>query len=256
MSPTTNPLALPRERTLNTQLSRAKRFAMIDESMGWPGDDSSPAHTWIYHLDSSYSVGVKKPGKEADSNRRYVNPFDMLPVIRHGEIRVPFDAGFNGIFRALYDIGTQSAHSRQEEAAQIFGGVLYRAAWALDHVSDSAGKVRLTVDLSVRTAIERMPSRRIQTPTEEYDLPAWVLLHFLEALALNEDVKYFNRRGALHGSTGRPSTYKTCARALACGLGAEHPMDFAYGLSRGNGVAGLSRGKAETYFPALKDVAP
>jgi len=247
MSP--GPLVLPMRRILNSPESRTLRAASIEEAKRWPGDLQQSEETWVYLLKDEYSIGVSKPGKEANPARKYVNPYYMLPLIRRGDERIPFDAGFNDIFRALYDIGAQSVHTRQEEAAKTLGAVLFRAAWCLDHLQAN-GQVRLKIPLPAFTAIQAMPSKRVQTPSREYDLPALVLLYFLEMLALNEDVKYAYRRGAV-GRTGRPSTYQTCTRALACGLGLEHPMIFAYGLSRGNGVATLPRVRAEAYFSAL-----
>ncbi len=95
----------------------------------------------------------------------------------------------------------------------------------------------------------QLPTTRIETPTSTLDMPASVFLVVLEVLALTEDVKYwFLAKERIEGATGRPNTLGTCARALACGLGYEHPMDFAYSLMRGRGVASLTRVKAREYF--------
>lgn len=246
-------LRLPPGKILKTPASNARRIAAINEAMEWPGTHVAPSATWIYELRGGFSVGAHKPGKEANTSRKWVNAFDMLPLIRQGSSHVGFDSGFGDIFRAMFDVGTLSRHSRQDGAARILGALIYRAAWSLDHKEDpGAPGWRLSLPPDAADIIAEMPVLRIQTPSTAQDLPVVVILHFLEVLALNEDVKYFHRNGGrLKGSAGRTNTLQTCARALACGLGDEHPMTFAYGLSRGNGVASLQRQTALAYFPAL-----
>jgi hypothetical protein len=91
---------------------------------------------------------------------------------------------------------------------------------------------------------------RIQTPSTEHDLSLTTLAFLLDVLALNEDTKYWHLRGSIT-AIGRPNTLQTCARALACGMDLEHPMEFAYAMTRGRGVATLTRSQAVRYFPSL-----
>jgi hypothetical protein len=226
------------------------RITCIDEAKAWAGTHDSPKETWIYEVDR-HAIGAHKPGKEADPNRTRVNPFDMLPVIRDGEEVLSFDSGFGDIFRALYDIGSSNRQTSDEEATRLFGALIFRMGWALDHRQESDGRTRLNISGDVRMLLDEMPPQRIRTPSLHHDLPVLTILYFLEVLALNEDTKYFARNGGLKGSQGRTNTMQTCAGALACGLRLDHPMNFAYRLSRGNGVAGMSRNDAVRNFPAL-----
>jgi hypothetical protein len=130
----------------------------------------------------------------------------------------------------------------------MFGALLFRDAWFLDHVHN-AGVWRYTPPDEASSAVAGLPQTRIETPTSTIDMPPLVFLGLLEVLALNEDTKYWYLANyKITGATGRPNTLQTCARALACGLGDEHPMDFAYALMRGRGVAAMTRTKALAYF--------
>jgi hypothetical protein len=104
--------------------------------------------------------------------------------------------------------------------------------------------------------LDGLPTVRVQSSTGPFDVTPVELLHLLEVLALNEDVKYWYKSGDKDDersitSAGRPSTMKTCARALGAGLGDEHPMTFAYALTKGRGVASLARADAVSRFSEL-----
>lgn len=217
--------------------------------MAWTRPPEGTVDNVIYDVDDRFLVGVRMPGKESDPTRQDVNLYDMLPLIWRDGIASPFDSGFNDICRSLFDVGSTAQMSRSESAARTFGALLYRSSWALDHRLVN-GRMRYVPTDEALSRIATLPWVRVQTPSLEHDFPVTVLLFFLEVLALNEDVKYFVRRGQLT-TTGRPNTLQTCARALACGLGAEHPMDFGYSLMRGRGVAALTRDRAVAYFAEL-----
>jgi hypothetical protein len=242
-------LSLPPGRGLNNTAGRERRADAIRDAMAFPRPAEGTLDTVIYDVDSRFQVGVRVPGKEADTSRQDVNPYDMLPIIwRDGDPKA-FDSGFNDICRTLFDLGSNAQMTRSEGAARTVGALLYRLSWALDH-RRAPEEMRYVPTDAALSRISTLPWVRIQTPSAEHDFPVSVFLFFLEVLALNEDVKYFVRRERIT-STGRPNTLQTCARALACGLGAEHPMDFSYSLMRGRGVAALTRERAEAYFPEL-----
>lgn len=241
-------LSLPPGRVLS-RAGRQLRATAISEAMGWPRPSQGTVDRVIYDVDDRFQVGVRMPGKEADPTRRDVNRFDMLPIIWRDGAANPFDSGFNDICRSLFDVGSAAHMTRSEGNARVLGALLYRLSWALDH-REIEGRVRYVPTDDAIARVATLPWVRIQTPSTEHDFPVTVFLFFLEVLALNEDMKYFVRRRSIT-STGRPNTLQTCARALACGLGAEHPMDFSYSLMRGRGVATLTRDRAVAYFADL-----
>jgi hypothetical protein len=242
-------LSLPPSRSLNNADGRARRSAAIEEAISWPRPSSGTIDRVLYDVDSRFQVGVRMPGKEADESRTYVNRYDMLPLIWRDGAPKPFDSGFNDICRSLFDVGSSAQMTRSEGPARVFGALLYRASWALDHRRVGSSMRFVPPDGSLSRVVT-LPWVRVQTPSAEHDFPVSVFLFFLEVLALNEDIKYFARRRTI-SATGRPNTLQTCARALACGLGSEHPMDFSYALMRGRGVATLTRERAIGYFPEL-----
>jgi hypothetical protein len=239
---------------MNNQEGRARRLAAITDATSWHRPVwPTTIDRVIYDVDDRFSVGVRMPGKEADPSRQDVNLHDMLPLIWRDGTPSPFDSGFRDICRALFDLGSNAQMTRSERAARTVGTLLYRLSWALDHRTGTFGTRYVPPDEAL-ARISALPWVRVQTPSAEHDFPVSVFLFFLEVLALNEDVKYFGRNDTIT-KTGRPSTLQTCARALATGLGDEHPMDFSYALMQGRGVAALTRDKAMTYFPELAHTA-
>jgi hypothetical protein len=251
-------LSLPGKR-LGTVESRSRREQAILESKTWPAPAKRTRFYPLYdHSDGlrqGARVGATKPGKETNPKRKYPNPFDMTPTAKLGGKLRPFDAGFGDVFRALYDLGASTVHQPQEPAARDVGALIFRNAWMLDHVS-KAGVLRYGPPVA-STGLSTLPPIRVQSSSGPFDVSATELLFLLEVLALNEDVKYWYRSGArnlnrkVRGRTGRPSTLLSCSRALSCGLGDEHPMKFAYDLTKGRGVASLNLASALARFPSL-----
>ena len=110
-------LSLPRQ--LNTQERRDVRALTAEEAMSWSVPLEGHADTVVYELADGVAVGVRKPGKEAAFEGSRNNPFDMLPLIFNDGRAAPFDSGFKDLFRCLFDVGTSSRRTRQEDGRLI-----------------------------------------------------------------------------------------------------------------------------------------
>jgi len=247
-------MKLPIPDRMYTPAIRTARAASAAEAAGWLTTAGGTGILQVYEgpsdlLPSGYSVGIRKPGKYASDERALPVPYDMLPIVWTGSTTRGFDAGFNDICRSLWNLGQASQQQRTEDAARLLGALLYRDACFVDHAENDAGDWRYHPPIEAMNVISSLQETRIETLTATHDLPPGVFLSLLEIIALIEDTKYWDRAGRkVSGRTGRPNTLSTCARALACGLGYEHPMDFAYALMRGTGVASLTRDRAVSYF--------
>ena len=190
---------------------------------------------------SGYDVGVRKPGKEAEWDPPRQNPNDMLPTIRKDGMVIEYAPGFTAIFEVLQDLGV----GRNNLALELIGCLLFRSAYMLDHEEMEPGCWRYAPPPTVVTEIERW------TPSAA-NLPIQVFLHLIEALALNEDVKYDTLGYDIQKGVGRRNNLSTCAHIVAVFLGRASLVRFAGTLARPpSGVAPMSRTAAEASFPLL-----
>jgi hypothetical protein len=231
---------------------RHAREESASEAASWFLSSGGTGELEVYRdagrLPAGYAIGIRRPGKYASPNRSTPIPYDMLPVVWTPKGKVGFDAGFNDICRSLWNLGQGTNQQQSESSARLFGALLYRNACFADHAK-TAGRWRYSPAADAIADLGRLPATRVETLTATLDLPPSVFLFLLEIIALIEDTKYWELGGKrIKGRTGRPNTLMTCARALASGLGDEHPMDFAYSLMRGRGVASLTRDRARDYF--------
>ena len=187
-----------------------------------------------------YEVGVGKPGKE--TVRKIPNVNDMWPYIRKGEVFEEKSATFDHIFRELEHLSTYSPY-----ALELLGCLLARSAYMLDHdVVD--GKVRYVPPAEVVKEIAKHIPKM-------FNVPLNVFLQYLEAIALNEDVKYqrrLNTEGKPYGkNAGRPNNLLTCAHLIAVLLGKADMISFATGFAKQRGVSALPTKQLSTCFPML-----
>jgi hypothetical protein len=222
-------------------LSRRRQTESVAEAIAFPvGTRGAQAFTRLIGV-RGYEVGVRKPGKEADWEPPRTNPNDMLPTIRfNGEV-IEYAPGFTAIFEVLQDLGV----GRNTLALELIGCLLFRSAFMLDHEEMEPACWRYVPPASVVADIEKW------TPTAA-DLPIQVFLHLIEALALNEDVKYKTLNYDIQKGYGRRNNLATCAHIVAVFLGRASLVKFAGSLARPpSGVAPITRVGAEAAFPLL-----
>jgi len=234
------------ERALATNKQEIKgaaelRTKSIDDAVGL---STGPSRLELYYHDlwshGEYVVGVAKPGKETERKNPNVN--DMWPYIKKGDVFEDKSATFDDIFKELEHMGNGSKY-----ALELLGCLLARSAFMLDHRIEQ-DRVVYTPPTEVVAEIEKYFPRMFNVP-----LP--VFLQYLEAIALNEDVKYqrrLNQRGKPYGrDAGRPNNLLTCAHLISVLLGRTGMVSFATGFAKQRGVSAI-RGKALAHaFPML-----
>lgn len=234
-------LALPDGRL--GELSAERRLASIVEAKSLPAGPAftSPVITPLYGPFGDLCVGVAKPGKEAEESRDVVNPHDMTPLVLNDSADTGYRPTFADIFRSLQSLG---AEEQTRSALEVIAALMARNAYMLDHKISPAG--------SWRYSPPELAVNYLESVVDDVDgVPPRTFLFLTEALALNEDVKYYSLKGELTPS-GRPNNLLTCTHIAAVFLDMAGLVDFAYGLTRGRGVAPLSQQKIRTIFPLLQ----
>ena len=183
-----------------------KRKQRILEALSWSkGTQERPHKHRVATLSSGAEVYFLKPGKEAVSNRKRPNPHDMIPVVGDPLRRPKFDE----IWAAILQISATSF-----DDFRAFLTLIYRSAYLLDHVEVSPGVVRYRPAEPLERTIERI--EQASTPGFAFGLMG--LLHFLDILGWNEDVKYHVERnrpefsGKYAFDVGRINTLLTSIR--------------------------------------------
>lgn len=180
-----------------------KRIKRIEEAFNWKTGLSleKPQKHVIAELPNEMVVYFLKPGKEVFRDKK-PNPNDMKPCVGYGEKSY----GFNDMWKQLSKISVYNF--------EIFRAVLtliYRNAFMLDHV-EHKGNIRYKPSKEISECIKRMG----QSIDYLLDYGLFGLLHFMDILAWNEDVKYHVEdgkptfKGKYTWRTGRLNTLLTC----------------------------------------------
>jgi hypothetical protein len=229
-----------------------KSRARIREAKGWKrGTKKLPLEHSIWES-SRCKVFLRKPGKEAfwkapkQRNRHDMSP-DIVFTFRKNEIR-PKPASFTKIFGELFKVRkSNGSHAR------LLGALLVRSAFMADHIKTRAGWRYRPHLPSVRAIAKDIPRL--------YGVPLEGFLHYLDALAWNEDVKYSNRKKQNGGrydiakGPGRYNNLMTCAYIIAADLGKVSYAGLLGGLIRTR-VAPLDIVVAFKAFPDLGNYEP
>ncbi len=160
-----------------------KRQARIIEAKSWPqGTKEDRKYHTIWEKDD-YRVALGKPGKEAlPGYSGKTNPDDMRPTIFFKGQDMKKAATFQDIVKDLEEVGKTHAY-----ALELLGCLLFRSAFLLDHrkinPETSEGIYRYYPS-------EEVINKITETVPIIYGVPAEVFIHYLDAIALNEDVKY------------------------------------------------------------------
>ena len=225
--------------------AKALRVKSIDDAVSLPKGPSR--ENMSYHVlwsGQGYEVGVGKPGKETVT-KNTVNPNvnDMWPFIRKGADFEDKSASFDDIFYELEHMGNRSRYS-----LELLGCLLIRSALMLDHeIVD--GKVVYAPPKAIIDEISK-------DITSMFKVLLSVFLQYLEAIALNEDVKYqrrLNTKGKPYAkAAGRLNNLLTCAHLIAVLLEKTSVVGFATGFAKKRGVSPLDLKKQlNSCFPML-----
>lgn len=235
------------------RIVRQKKQALIDEAVAWSG--KTIKNTFDFHniwesADKRYKISLGKYGKEYYLNtirwkngNKANNPNDMRPTVYVDGIEKDFDGSFDHIFNFFQDISKIS-----EDALRIIGCLMFRNALLVDHIDIENGKgcyrycpPREALDF----ILEKVPLYD-GISTEAY-------LHYLEAIAWNEDVKYSTLGFDVNDGTGRTNNMKTYAHIIAVLLGKASFAKLCSSFSRPPvGVSPITNATAKDAFPELE----
>jgi hypothetical protein len=229
----------------------AKRLAHVSEAISWfSGTQEEQKFTTVWEK-GEYSIKLGKPGKEAapgymgckyQDGHRGDNPNDMRPsIFRNGTLVEKHIASFVQIFDEIQKL----SESDNDNALELIGALLFRSAFMVDHKEVAPGVWRYHPPAEVMAELER------SMPLAE-GLPIEAFLHFLEALAWNEDVKYHTLGYDIRTGTGRRNNLLTCVNLIGVLLNEVRISKFAGNFGRPPvGISAISNVEAYRIFPAL-----
>ncbi|MDC0985533.1 hypothetical protein OAR47_03630 [Gammaproteobacteria bacterium] len=184
--------------------SKDVREEIVGRLMKLPGDSNTPKYHHFYtSICKNYKIFARKPGKEANLSSR-TNIFDLYIYIEKNGTKMDIGKSFGDIFISFEGI------KQHTDALELMAYILIRNAYCLDH--DPAFVYSPSTDII--TFIEK----KIKSI---HKLPVDVFLHFLEAIASNEDVKYSNKKNSkgkynsLGVGTGRRNNMLTYVYVIA-----------------------------------------
>ena len=236
-----------------SQLVKDKRMSLITEAINWKGDNEqgSYIYNWLWtSKDQMNRVGLGKFGKEYylttikwKDGHSGNNPNDMKPTIEQNGIIKEFDGSFEHVFRFFQD-----AYKKNEDALEVLGCMMFRAAFLIDHQKNQNGQYRYAPPTDVIEYLNKTLHEWDGISIETY-------LHYLDAIAWNEDVKYYTLGYNIFDGTGRKNNLLTYAHIIAVLLGKASLSKLCASFARPPvGVSPLSTKQAKELFSNLTSI--
>lgn len=238
-----------RNRSFSTNVKEKKR-KMIDYAKSLSGQTTQGVYDyhWLWESeDLKYKVGVAKYGKEFYLNTiswkdgtKGNNPNDMRPIVLVDGEELEFDSSFDHIFRFFQDVS-----KIDDDALRILGCLMYRNAYLEDYKENDKGVLTYAPP---QDAIDYLTSK---IPT--YDgISIEAYLHYMEAIAWNEDVKYDTLGYDVNQGIGRQNNMLTYAHIISIFLGVGSIAKLCSQFSRPPvGVSPIPQNVAILAFPDL-----
>ncbi len=222
-----------------------KRKEIIKLAIAWEGEEGEGKYVsnevWKYRKDPSFVVSLCKYGKEfyRDGDRKNIN--DMRPsVVKNGEILQSVKGGFNDIFRLL----EMCKKRKQDKVLRAFAVLFLRNVFLIDHEDPSGGYY-------IYEPNEELVQFICDKQQEYEGVPMEVYIHYLDAIALNEDVKYYTKGKltSLKRSVGRENNMRTYLYYICCLLSHIDWSEYIYKLITSRGVAPITNKDIAKSFP-------
>ena len=228
---------------------KTKKDALINYSKSLSGKTTVGKYDyhWLWEsADSKYKVGVGKFGKEYYLNtikwqdgHKANNPNDMRPVVYVNGKELDFDSSFDHIFRFFQEVS-----KIDEKALNILGCLMYRNAYLEDHKLENGVYKYCPPQEAIDYLNKTIP---------EYDgISIEAYLHYMEAIAWNEDVKYSTLGYDINTGIGRQNNMLTYAHIISIFLGVGSIAKLCSQFSRPPvGVSAIPQNIAIKAFPDL-----
>jgi hypothetical protein len=258
-------LKLPSENL--SPIANPRRLSSIELALAWEiGSQEDKKYVKTFQTDD-FEVVLGKPGKEAAIGYERPNPNDMTPTVLYRQEAIDFYPTFSDIFKHFQHLGAVGAPQTREPVLSTLAALMFRSSFMLDHVSveekhfnDKSGNrwvwnpPRESLDF-LTSSRETMGPKVRTISGKELQLPLDVYLHLIDAIALNEDVKYqapkIALKGKVDGKVGRTNTLQTLTAIIVVFLDRYPIYKFADSLIRGRGVASISAKAAIEALPQL-----
>ena len=210
---------IKRNKTFAKEI-RLKKEALVNEAISWAGNTQKGK--LIYHdlwesSNKRFKVSLGKYGKE------YI-----------------FDGSFDHVFHYF-----QEVYKYNEKALEILGCLMFRNAFLVDHINANDHFTYVPPTEAILYLQNNLP------PIEGIEIETY--LHYLDAIAWNEDTKYYTLGYDIHSGIGRKNNMLTYAHIIAVLLGKASLAKLCSSFSRPPiGVSAISFDTASTAFPSLK----
>lgn len=232
-----HPLSYQPHTSQHRQRQLQIKQSLVDEAISWPGEKEEGKYifTKVWENDG-YSIQFGKYGKEYyREHRRNVN--DMVPRIFKDGSEIVFDASFRAVFRLV----EEQYHRNNDDVILTLACLFVRDAFLVDH-KQTGDKFRYTPPAEAISFLQSAIGLH-------YGIPVEVFLHYIDAIAWQEDVKYYTLGYNQKEDIGRTNNLLTYARFCACLL---KRASWAEMLNRYSmGVSPLPKGDIHTVFPEL-----
>ena len=241
-------LKIPEKKLTSNTIEKREKY--VKEAISWEsGTDQQHRKITVVYDFGDWKVAVGKPGKEADPNykgfRNYKtglkgnNPNDMNPHILFKGKKIEKDLTFQEIFEEIEKMKRADLFG-----LELFGMMIFRMAFMLDHKELSKGKIRYCPDEELLTILQK----RIPEISGKQIKP---FLFYLDILGLNEDIKVNEGGHGLSGDYGRINTLLTFAHLIAVLLNRRPLFKFAGQFSRPpSGMAPIPKTRRGGIFEA------
>ncbi len=232
------------QKKLSQKTVFPKRNARIQEARSWPQGTEENREYYTIWEKGDYRVTLGKPGKEAlPGYSGKTNPEDMKPTIFFKGADIQKAATFTDIVKDLEIVGKTHSY-----ALELLGCLIFRSAFLLDHKKVNPE--------SSEEIYRYFPSEEVIKKISEtvpiiYSVPAEVFLHYLDAIALNEDVKYsFLGHDLEKKNTGGKNNLLTYVNLIAV-ISGKKPLYTMAGPLLRSGVSAISLRAAFESLPHI-----
>ena len=238
------------------KFAKPRRVEAIKEAISWhkgPSREAQIATCIFSYTDadgSRWEVVLAKPGKEAFLEKR-TNPNDMFPRITRDGIDINYGESFAGIWNELETI---SKRPDGIYSLELIARFVIACAYMVCHESKVPGVWRISTSPAMLKFYEDLERRAPTTTHIQGHVPMRVFLNMIEAISLQEDVKYFTLGGNRHpGQKGRENNLKTTAGVLRYLCQKESISWLIGGLSRQPpGVLAMTQAEIREYYPPIQ----